>query len=102
MMAKKPAESRDCAAFEHAPHIVWRRVDQEAVLLDTETSEYYSLNPVSTEIWERLGKGETVGDVALSLSSDFGEDEARVARDAREFISDLLKEGLLLPREPER
>ncbi len=77
------------------PHVAWRRVEEESVLLNVDTSEYYSFDPVATQIWERLGQGETEGHIAASLAKVYGTPAARVSKDTREFIADLLKERLI-------
>jgi hypothetical protein len=83
--------------YRHMPHVAWRRVEEESVLLNVDTSEYYSLDPVGTQIWERLGKGEDAGRIAEALADDYGMPQARVAGDVRAFISDLLREKLIHP-----
>lgn len=91
-MKKRPSSR---AVYHHAPHVAWRRVEEEAVLLNVDTSEYYSLDPVGAQIWERLGKGDPVAKIARAISREYGMAEARVAKDAEGFIKDLLKEKLL-------
>ena len=76
--------------------VAWRQVEEEAVLLNVDTSEYYSLNPVAAEIWEKLEKGETLRKTVKFLAASYGEPSEKIARDAREFLSDLLREGLIL------
>jgi hypothetical protein len=81
--------------FKPMPHVAWRRVEEESVLLNVDTSEYYSLDPVGTRIWELLGKGEALDAVAEGLAKDYGISKDRAAKDAQEFVSDLLKESLI-------
>src|SRR5947208_323538 len=81
--------------YRHMPHVAWRRVEEESVLLNVDTSEYYSLDPVATQIWEDLGRGEGPEQVAANLASDYGIPKARAVKDTRAFISDLLKESLI-------
>jgi hypothetical protein len=83
--------------FRHAAHVSWRLVDDEAVLLNVDTSEYYSLDPVGALLWERLGKGEALEAAARAVAAEYGVPAARVQADARELIADLVAEGLLQP-----
>ena len=97
MQRKRP--TRNPATYKHAPHIAWRRVEEEAVLLNVDTSEYYSLGPVAAEIWDQLGKGNSVGEVIRSLSESYGEPQARVSKDTEKLLENLLQEKLLVPSE---
>lgn len=81
--------------YRHAAHVSWRLVDDEAVLLNVDTSEYYSLDPVGAELWDRLGKGEALEQAAAAVAREFGEPAARVEKDARALVRDLLAERLL-------
>ncbi len=83
--------------YKHAPHVAWRRVEDESVLLNVDTSDYYSLDPVATEIWERIGKGQRAGKIAVSVAESYGMPKSKVSKDTQSFISSLLKEKLLLP-----
>lgn len=93
MKTRKPSAQK----YRHMPHVAWRRVEEESVLLNVDTSEYYSLDPVGTQVWERLGKGEDAQRIAAVLAEDYGVAPARAAADVRAFISDLLREKLIHP-----
>lgn len=83
--------------YRHAGHVSWRRVDAEAVILNVDTSEYYSLDEVAAEMWERLGRGKTLPVVVSEVSVLYGERAERVGKDARALVKDLVSEGLLEP-----
>ncbi|MBI3552389.1 MAG: PqqD family protein [Elusimicrobia bacterium] len=83
------------AKYRHMPHVAWRRVEEESVLLNVDTSEYYSLDPVGTQIWEGLGRGEGPEQVAATLVDEYGIPRERAVKDTRAFVSDLLKERLI-------
>ena len=92
---KKKAAGREAETYRHAPNVAWRRVEEEAVLLNVDTSAYYSLDPIAADIWERLGKGDSLAKIIRRISQDFDTPEDRVAKDAAGFIHDLLQEELL-------
>ena len=93
MKTRKPSAQK----YRHMPHVAWRRVEEESVLLNVDTSEYYSLDPVGTLVWERLGKGDDAERIAAVLAEDYGVALTRAAADVRSFISDLLREKLIHP-----
>ena len=81
--------------YRHAAHVSWRRVDAEVVILNVDTSEYYSLDEVAAEIWDRLGRGKSLAATVSEVAVLYGERSERVEKDARAFISALLAERLL-------
>lgn len=83
------------ARYRHATHVSWRRVDAEAVILNVDTSEYYSLDTVAADLWERLGRGKSLAAAVSEVAALYGERPERVEKDARAFIADLLAERLL-------
>ncbi|OGS39912.1 MAG: hypothetical protein A2506_09340 [Elusimicrobia bacterium RIFOXYD12_FULL_66_9] len=83
------------ARYRHASHVSWRRVDKEAVILNVDTSDYYSLDEVAAEFWERLGRGKTLAATVAEVAALYGERPQRVEKDARSFVADLLAERLL-------
>lgn len=87
-------------AYKAAPHVAWRRVEEESVLLNVDTSEYYSLDPIATEIWERIGKGNSLDQISRTLAREYHTPMARVQKDAIEFIDTLLGKRLLLKVDP--
>ena len=93
---KKPLDAEK-KRYRHASHVSWRRVDAEAVILNVDTSEYYSLDEVAAELWERLGRGKTVAAAAAEVADLYGERPERVEKDARALVKDLLSERLLEP-----
>jgi coenzyme PQQ synthesis protein D (PqqD) len=90
--AKKSPEK-----FKHAAHTAWRRVENESIILDLNSSVYYSLNDTGAFIWERLGAGDAASKVAAALSVEFDVKPEAAARDLDELVEKLCKEKLLIP-----
>lgn len=78
-------------------HIAWRRVEEEVVLLDLNTSVYYSLNSVAARMWELLAESRGVEEMARQVAVEFEEDPAQVSKDAAEFVQDLSRQKLVEP-----
>ena len=83
--------------YKHAPHTAWRRVESESIILDLNTSVYYSLNDTGAFIWERLGSGAAVPQIATELCAEFDVEPEAASRDTDEIITMLCSEKLLLP-----
>lgn len=74
-----------------AQAVTWRKAGDEAVILDLETSEYYSANDTGTFIWELLAAGKNSEKIAQALAAEYGITEAKAAEDTAGFLSDLAK-----------
>jgi ABC-type Fe3+-hydroxamate transport system substrate-binding protein len=80
---------------QHAKHVAWRKVDDEVVVLDLETSIYYSLNPTASEIWELIGKGLNEEEIAEEMAERYGQSVKKLKKDVAGLIKKMKKESLL-------
>jgi len=70
-------------------NLVWRIVDDEALILDLSSGVYFSLNPVATDVWQGLQSGASVSAVVAEVAHKYGVDVAIVREDVRQFMEDL-------------
>jgi len=70
--------------------------DDWAVLFDPDTAEGYTLNPVGVFIWKRLDGLHTLSEIALELKKNCEDSPEieKVEQDCKEFIENLVKQGL--------
>lgn len=92
MTAPKKTSDR----FKHAAHAAWRKVGDETIILDLNSSVYYSLNETGSFVWEQLGNGEALPDVAEALTDEFEISADKAEKDAAELVDSLVKEKLLV------
>jgi hypothetical protein len=71
------------------PDLLWRVVGGEALLLDTSSGDYFSLDPIGTEIWTRLNDGEAPEHISSLIAQRYAIDEAVARRDVADLISEL-------------
>jgi uncharacterized protein YbjT (DUF2867 family) len=83
------------SAGRHAKHIAWRKVDDEVVVLDLESSVYYSLNETASHVWELVGKGLSEEAIADDLAEAYGQSVKSVRKDVAALIKKLKKENLI-------
>jgi hypothetical protein len=76
--------------------VIFRELDNEAVLLDLASGRYYGLNAVATRVWILIAGGTPVGDVTAVIAGEFDADPARVAQDVDALLADLTGRGLLV------
>ena len=77
-----------------SPNIIWSILDGEALILDTLSGNYFSLNPVATEIWRCLQHGDSVTDLVEMIASKYRIEKERIRQDVNELLGELRAEGL--------
>ena len=82
--------------FSIPPQVMSRLVDNETVLLDLESGLYFGLDGVGKRIWDAVGDGRSIGEIAGIITAEFEVDEARAQADVIAFTSDLVERGLLV------
>jgi hypothetical protein len=76
-------------------NVIMRAVGDEAVLLNLNTSQYFSLNPVGVRMLEVLTHSATTGQALSSLQDEYAIDPAVVEGDLQELVGQLLSHGLI-------
>jgi hypothetical protein len=79
----------------------WRDVNNELVVLNLQSGEYFTFNDVGRLIWLSLNDGKTVKDTSRSVVEQYATTEEKAVTDVRSFIDNLLSEHLLIPVEKE-
>lgn len=74
--------------------ILWRVVGDEALLLDTTSGNYFSLDPVATEIWVMLNNGDERDHIAAAISERYSIDIGRARDDIADLVKDLQDAGI--------
>jgi len=92
-MAKKA--TRTAGSWKHSGRVAWRKVADEAVILDVETAVYYSLSGAGLRMWELLGEGRTPAQIAALLAAEYDADEGRLRADCAGLAAELRREGLV-------
>jgi hypothetical protein len=77
------------------PQVMSRPVGNETVLLDLASGTYFGLDGVGKRIWESLAQGKTLGETVEIIIAEYDVDDARAQQDVIEFVSDLVRRGLL-------
>jgi hypothetical protein len=76
------------------PDILWRVVGDEALLLDTISGNYFSLDPIATEIWVRLNNGDEADRIASAVSERYSIEASRARDDIADLVKDLRDAGI--------
>ena len=84
------------AAPQPHPDVVWRRVDEEAVLVNLKTNRIYSLNPTGARLWELISAGNDREAAEAALIEEFDVEEGELRNEVAAVLDELAKEGLIL------
>jgi hypothetical protein len=71
-------------------------LDDEGVLLDLETGEYFGLDEVGMQMWKILRANGDLDAAQAALLAQYDVEEDALARDLREFIAKLAERKLML------
>jgi pyrroloquinoline quinone biosynthesis protein D len=80
---------------QHAEHVVARTLDDDTVLLNLHTEEYYSLGDVGSRIWDLVDGKRTVAEIVDVIAAEYTADRAEVTKDTCDLLEDLAREGLI-------
>jgi len=79
--------------------IVWKEMEGETVLLNSETGDHYILNKVATAIWNSFLKGRDLDTVVSGLADDFPQlPKDALEADLVELLTSLRKAGIITTR----
>lgn len=84
----RPVRVREGAA-------VWRRIEDETIVLALESSMYLGLNRTASALWPMLVEGTTHAELTRHLIGAFGIDADRAAEDVDAFIEHCRRQRLL-------
>lgn len=76
--------------------MVFRRVEDEAVLLDTRSGVYFGLNETGAVLWQALEAGpSSLADLESVLMRSFAADPGALQADVRDWVLELENHGLV-------
>ena len=77
------------------PQIVWRRLDENAVVVSPREGEVRVLNPVGTAIWQLLVQEQDAVAIERYLTDNFDVTPERAHNDLLTFLEELSGRGIL-------
>lgn len=73
-----------------------QEIDDEVILLDTESQEYFSLNGVGKNILDLISENLTHEEIVEELSQMYEADKPLIDSDLSNFIKALQEKGLIV------
>jgi hypothetical protein len=79
-------------------HVIFETIDGEAVVINLDNGNYYSLRGVSAVVWSALTSGHSVEETAAALSNRLSGDSTEITTYVQELCDELRKEELIKER----
>ncbi len=79
----------------HAPGVISRLMDGEAVLVDPVRGKVRVLNAVGAAIWELADGRRDVADLAQAVAAEYAVSLAQAEADVSAFCADLVDRGVM-------
>lgn len=76
-------------------HVTTSRVDEDVVLLNTRTNQYFALEDVAARSWSLLEEGIGLAQICIMLEKEYLVGQAELNRDVLELISHFMENGLV-------
>jgi hypothetical protein len=78
------------------PEVIFRDLDDEAVILHTQTGRYFGLNEVGRRMWNLLHQHGQITSVYETILAEYDVDPEELSTDLMNFIQALAAHRLLL------
>jgi Coenzyme PQQ synthesis protein D (PqqD) len=84
------------ASYEGASNVLFRCVEDEAVLLHVPSGTYYGLSTTGIMLWEAIQNKQSLLSVADKILEEYDVDRTQVLDDLEALLQDLLDKKLVL------
>jgi hypothetical protein len=84
-----------CSIVSRNDRLAAQRLDDEIVMANLETGEYYGLESCGRRIWELLSQPTSVTNICAQLMKEYSVEPSQCEQEAMAFIDELFREGLI-------
>jgi len=81
----------------NSPDVIYENVDNEVLIIEFNTGNYYSTNNSGAEIWELLAAGAPVGEIIQKIGTKYSDGNGDIKTAVDQFFNELLDENLISP-----
>jgi hypothetical protein len=81
--------------FQIPEHVLFTTVEQDAILLNTSTNQYFALEEVGTRLWELLSQGSGLREAHQVLLDEYEVTSAGLEQDLLELLGHLVENNLV-------
>jgi hypothetical protein len=80
------------------PELMHETIEGETIMINGATGNYYSLDPIASEIWQGIELGASVSDIVVFLVERYGASPTDIETAVSRFVSELEQEELVVSR----
>jgi hypothetical protein len=80
---------------EISEDVVWRDLDDEVVILDVVSNQYFGLSGAGSMMWRLLTENRTLDQIVVLVQEEFDADAKQLRTDLEALVKDLEGRGLL-------
>ncbi|MDY6793198.1 MAG: PqqD family protein [Thermodesulfobacteriota bacterium] len=81
--------------FKTTENIAWRNVNDEIVILNLKSGEYFTLNDVAQCIWKAITDEKSVEEIKVKIIDEYDVSHEKADREIEDFISSMIEQRLL-------
>ncbi len=75
--------------------VVFTFVEQDVILLNTQTNKYFALDNVGARLWNLLSEGKSLRECNQMILEEYEVEPATLEQDLSELITQLVENGLV-------
>lgn len=81
------------------PKVILEAFDDEVVLVNLDSGNYYTIDKVGVDIWEYIEQGADTDEIVKRVIDAHEADSSHIEVAVLEFVGELQQEGLVVPAE---
>jgi hypothetical protein len=82
------------------PNVILETFEDEVVLINLDSGNYYSLDKVGAEIWKFIESGAALNEIIENVSRRYKGSREDIESTIHQFTDELRREGLIVPGRP--
>lgn len=96
---KSPTTALSGQVLRPNPDVLWRRLDDEVILMQLRTDRIFSLNHTGARFWELIVDGMDLDSIRGALENEFDVSPDMLTAEIGEILTLLISEQLLISQE---
>jgi len=81
--------------YARNPAIISKTIDDEQILLNVETGDYFGLNEIGSDLWELIDGSNDLNGIIHRLLEIYEVEESVLAPDVTEFLNTLIDKNII-------
>jgi hypothetical protein len=79
------------------PDIICEEFDDEIVIINVESGNYYSVSNVGAAVWDLIQRGSTLGEIVAGIAQRYSGSDVEIKNAINQFMTELQHEELVAP-----